>query len=168
MSKRCAGSVTPPTSRHAFFSPRENQLISPLVRATGRWDSSTAGRARRLSSRRSATVFTTRSTRFDVSLAPDEPARILRVESTPGDLCGWGMESFSPFPGFVAAIVIERAPSGHPLLRRGATCHMRKSLKGSLEARTICSSSLSPKPGQALYHEPVWPRVAQSGFHALR
>lgn len=42
---------------------------------------------------------------FDVSLAPDQPARILRVGNTPGDQCGWGMESFSPMPGFVAAIV---------------------------------------------------------------
>jgi len=45
--------------------------------------------------------------RFDVSLAPGEPARILRVESTPGDHCGWRMESFSPAAGFVAAVVIE-------------------------------------------------------------
>jgi 4'-phosphopantetheinyl transferase len=45
--------------------------------------------------------------RFDVSLAPGEPARILRVENTPGDCCGWHVESFSPTPGFVAAIVVE-------------------------------------------------------------
>jgi 4'-phosphopantetheinyl transferase len=46
--------------------------------------------------------------RFDVSLAPGEPAEILRVESTSGDDCGWRMEGFSPAPGFVAAIVSER------------------------------------------------------------
>jgi len=44
---------------------------------------------------------------FDVSLAPDEPARILRVENTPGYECAWCMEAFSPAPGFVAAVVIE-------------------------------------------------------------
>jgi 4'-phosphopantetheinyl transferase len=44
---------------------------------------------------------------FDVSLAPGEPARILRVWNTPGELCGWRMGSFSPLPGFVAAIVTE-------------------------------------------------------------
>jgi len=44
--------------------------------------------------------------RFDVSLAPGEPARILRVDNTPGDRCGWRMESFSPAPGFVAAAVV--------------------------------------------------------------
>jgi 4'-phosphopantetheinyl transferase len=45
--------------------------------------------------------------RFDVSLAPGEPARILRVASTPGNDCGWRMESISPAPRFVAAVVIE-------------------------------------------------------------
>ena len=45
--------------------------------------------------------------RFDVSLAPGEPAAILRVEQTPGDDCGWRLVSFSPAPGFVAAVVVE-------------------------------------------------------------
>jgi 4'-phosphopantetheinyl transferase len=42
---------------------------------------------------------------FDVSLAPGEPARILRVSNAPGDRCGWHLESFSPNSGFVAAVV---------------------------------------------------------------
>src|SRR6266566_3639927 len=45
--------------------------------------------------------------RFEVSLAPGEPARILRVGHTPGDDCGWRLASFSPAPGFVAAVVAE-------------------------------------------------------------
>ena len=44
---------------------------------------------------------------FDVSLGPAEPAKILRVDNTPGDRCGWSVESFSPAPGFVAAVVSE-------------------------------------------------------------
>ena len=44
--------------------------------------------------------------RFDVSLAPGEPAAILRVEDTPGDRCGWRLESLSPAPGFVGAVVV--------------------------------------------------------------
>ena len=44
--------------------------------------------------------------RFDVSLTPGEPAEILRVEAMSGDCCGWRMESLSPAPGFVAAVVI--------------------------------------------------------------
>ena len=46
---------------------------------------------------------------FDVSLMPGEPARILRVDGVDGDRCGWHLESFSPVPGFVAAVVIEGA-----------------------------------------------------------
>jgi 4'-phosphopantetheinyl transferase len=42
---------------------------------------------------------------FDVTLAPGEPARILRVENTPGEECGWRLERFSPAAGFVAAVV---------------------------------------------------------------
>jgi 4'-phosphopantetheinyl transferase len=44
--------------------------------------------------------------RFDVSLAPGEPARILRVGSMPGDHCGWTLHSFSPGPGLVGAVVV--------------------------------------------------------------
>src|SRR5436309_5797121 len=44
--------------------------------------------------------------RFDMSLTPGEPAEILRVEAMSGDCCGWRMESLSPAPGFVAAVVI--------------------------------------------------------------
>jgi 4'-phosphopantetheinyl transferase len=46
---------------------------------------------------------------FDVSLAPGESARILRVGDVPGDQCGWHLESFSPAPGFVAAVVTDAA-----------------------------------------------------------
>jgi 4'-phosphopantetheinyl transferase len=55
-------------------------------------------------------------TRFDVSLAPDDPARILRVGTTPGKRCGWCLESFSPAAGFVAAVVY--AEAREPVHRR--------------------------------------------------
>jgi 4'-phosphopantetheinyl transferase len=45
---------------------------------------------------------------FDVSLAPGEPAKILRVENTPGDDFGWSLDSFVPAPGYVAAIASQR------------------------------------------------------------
>jgi 4'-phosphopantetheinyl transferase len=44
--------------------------------------------------------------RFDVSLAPGEPARIVRLGGRAGEHSGWRMQAFSPAPGFVAAIVI--------------------------------------------------------------
>lgn len=45
--------------------------------------------------------------RFDVSLAPGEPAGILRVGDGPGHESGWRMESFSPAAGCVAAVVLK-------------------------------------------------------------
>ncbi len=45
--------------------------------------------------------------RVDVSLTPGEPAKILRVESTSRDDCGWRMESFCPASGLIAAVVTE-------------------------------------------------------------
>ena len=49
---------------------------------------------------------------FDVSLAPGEPAGILRVKNTPGCDSGWCLNSFTPSPGFVAAVVAERRAPG--------------------------------------------------------
>jgi 4'-phosphopantetheinyl transferase len=45
---------------------------------------------------------------FDVSLAPAEPARILRVGRTPGARCGWTLRSLFPAPGFIGALVVEQ------------------------------------------------------------
>ena len=41
--------------------------------------------------------------RFDVTLAPGEPAQVLRVDTTPGD-SGWRLDSSCPAAGYVAAI----------------------------------------------------------------
>jgi 4'-phosphopantetheinyl transferase len=49
--------------------------------------------------------------RFDVSLAPGESARLLRVGDAHGADCGWTLEAFSPARSFVAAVVTERVPS---------------------------------------------------------
>lgn len=46
--------------------------------------------------------------RFDVALAPHEPARLLRVDELRGEAVGWRLEAFAPQPGFVAALVCER------------------------------------------------------------
>jgi 4'-phosphopantetheinyl transferase len=48
---------------------------------------------------------------FDVTLAPDVPARILSLGKKPGDECGWELHAFAPQPGFVAAVVIEASRS---------------------------------------------------------
>jgi 4'-phosphopantetheinyl transferase len=45
---------------------------------------------------------------FDVSLAPGEPARLLRVRDAPEAPALWRLDSFSPLPGFIAALASRR------------------------------------------------------------
>jgi 4'-phosphopantetheinyl transferase len=113
-----------------FFSPRENaayRALAPLDRLLGFY---------RCWTRKEAFIKALGDgcyyplDRFDVSLAPGEPATILRVEGVPGDRCRWRMESFSPTPGFVAAVVAERAtrrPGFDPPVAeaRGRSLHLR-------------------------------------------
>jgi len=47
---------------------------------------------------------------FDVSLSPGAPAKILRVRNTPGENCGWMLQSFVPGPGLVGALVVRKLP----------------------------------------------------------
>jgi 4'-phosphopantetheinyl transferase len=43
---------------------------------------------------------------FDVSLAPGEPACLLRVGGQPADRVPWALRAFEPAPGMVGAIVV--------------------------------------------------------------
>lgn len=52
---------------------------------------------------------------FDISLAPDLPARICRLGEVDGEACGWKLRSFQPAAGFVGAVVVEDlAAARHP------------------------------------------------------
>lgn len=44
---------------------------------------------------------------FDVSLKPDDPARLLRVGNRSGNESGWTLDAFDPGPGFVGAFVVQ-------------------------------------------------------------
>src|SRR5467141_2104611 len=50
--------------------------------------------------------------RFDVSLAPGDPPRILRVEGTTGDDCGWTLHGLLPGPGLIGAVVVQQVDRG--------------------------------------------------------
>jgi 4'-phosphopantetheinyl transferase len=45
--------------------------------------------------------------RFDVTLRPAEPARILRVEGNAGDRCGWILHNLALGPGLIGAVVVQ-------------------------------------------------------------
>ena len=59
--------------------------------------------------------------RFDVSLAPGDPARILSVDGIAGEDCGWTVHSFVPSPGFVAAVVARAFGDVRPAAAPAAT-----------------------------------------------
>jgi 4'-phosphopantetheinyl transferase len=44
---------------------------------------------------------------FDVSLVPGKAAQMLRVGDVAGKDCGWEVHRFSPFPGYVGAVVVK-------------------------------------------------------------
>ncbi len=44
---------------------------------------------------------------FDVSLAPGEPAALLRTERDPHEAARWSLVAFTPAPGYVAALAAE-------------------------------------------------------------
>lgn len=46
---------------------------------------------------------------FDVSLAPRDRARILRIGEHANKVCGWLMHSFAPLSGFVSAVVVHNS-----------------------------------------------------------
>jgi 4'-phosphopantetheinyl transferase len=48
---------------------------------------------------------------FDVTLAPHEPAMLLRLDGDEGDASDWSLASWSPAPGCVAAIATRRLVS---------------------------------------------------------
>ena len=51
---------------------------------------------------------------FDVSLAPEESARLLRVKGDPREASRWSLVALRPAPGYVAALAVKRR-DWHPI-----------------------------------------------------
>ncbi len=51
--------------------------------------------------------ISSRHARFDVSLAPAEPARLLRIDDDPRGTADWHLHAFEPVPGYVAAVAFQ-------------------------------------------------------------
>ena len=45
--------------------------------------------------------------RFEVSVPPDEPARVLRIEGAEGPARGWSLRALTPVPGYIGALARE-------------------------------------------------------------
>jgi 4'-phosphopantetheinyl transferase len=44
---------------------------------------------------------------FEVSLSPEEPARLIRVERDPQEAARWSLQALAPAPGYAAALAVE-------------------------------------------------------------
>lgn len=81
--------LPPADQLHAFFSCWSRK--EAFIKATGEGISQLAA--------------------FDVSLAPSEPARLLRVDGEPPGRLRWSLQDLPAIPGYAAALVVE----GHDL-----------------------------------------------------
>jgi 4'-phosphopantetheinyl transferase len=56
--------------------------------------------------------------RFEVSLTPGEPPRLLRIDSTPGSRTGWRLHAFVPAPGLIGAVAVRTRTYGSGMTMR--------------------------------------------------
>lgn len=90
-----------------FFSPRENAELRACP-ARMRLDAFFSGWTRKeayLKARGDGLSIPL--DQFEVSLAPDEPARLLKVSGDRSESFRWSLQELSPDPGYVAALAVE-------------------------------------------------------------
>lgn len=89
------------------FSPVEQAALASLPAAQRRW-AFFAGWTRKEAFLKALGEGLSRSLdSFDVSLAPGEPARLIRVEGAPRAPETYAVQSLEPAPGYLAALVVE-------------------------------------------------------------
>ncbi len=103
--------LRPMTDRDAlvrrFFSVAENEAyfrLAPAERQQGFFDGWTRKEAV-VKALGQGLTFPLRD--FDVSLAPGEPARLLRLKAALGPDCGWCLSAVRLAPGYAAAVVVQ-------------------------------------------------------------
>jgi len=89
------------------FSPPNRPPLLQCPPSSARGRSSPAGRARKPSSRRLATDCRGPLDSFTVSLAPAEPAKLLRVEGAPRTSESYAIRSLEPAPGYLGALAVD-------------------------------------------------------------
>lgn len=89
------------------FSPVERAALAAVPAAQRRW-AFFAGWTRKEAFLKALGEGVSRPLdSFDVSLAPGEPARLLRVEGVPGAAGAYAVRSLEPAPGYVGALAVE-------------------------------------------------------------
>ena len=91
-----------------FFSPRENAVFR-TVRASKKLEAFFNCWTRKEAFLKAIGDGLSRSLdSFEVSLAPEEPARLLSVEGDPQEASRWRLRALAPAHGYVGAFVVER------------------------------------------------------------
>ncbi len=98
-----AASRSPSGSSPPARSPRSG----PCPRSREPWPSSTAGPARRRTSRPRGRAWPCPLDEFEVAIAPDRPAALLATLPDPAEASRWSLVEFPAEPGYVAAVCVE-------------------------------------------------------------
>jgi 4'-phosphopantetheinyl transferase len=90
-----------------FFSPREVAALRllPVAEQTEAFFNCWTRKEAYIKARGEGLSFPL--SRFDVSLAPGEPAKLLRTEGDPQEAQRWSLRELLPGPGYVAALAVE-------------------------------------------------------------
>lgn len=90
-----------------FFSPREVAALRGLPREAWVEGFFNCWTRKEAYVKARGEGLSARLDQFDVSVAPGEPARLLKTFSGDGETGRWTLRSFCPQPGFVAALAVE-------------------------------------------------------------
>jgi len=90
-----------------FFSPREVAALQALPRNVWLESFFNCWTRKEAYVKARGEGLSARLDQFDVSVAPGEPARLLRVFPDRQETRRWTLQSFRPQPGFVAALAVE-------------------------------------------------------------
>ena len=91
----------------SFFSPRENSVLSslPIDQRQEAFFNCWTRKEAYIKAIGDGLVHPL--DQFDVSLAPEEPVRLLSVANAPEECSRWELRTFAPAPEYVAAVAVE-------------------------------------------------------------
>jgi 4'-phosphopantetheinyl transferase len=92
---------------HTFFSAGERAQLAALTPELRRRGFFNCWTRKEAFLKATGEGISGRHAGFDVSLAPGQPARLLRIGDDPQGAVGWSIHAFEPAPGYVAAVAIQ-------------------------------------------------------------
>lgn len=91
----------------SFFSPRENAVLKSLPKDQKRGAFYNCWTRKEAYIKAIGEGLSHPLDQFDVSLAPGEPAKLLKVAGDPEEASRWQLKALTPAPGYVAALAVE-------------------------------------------------------------